>query len=497
MRGNPRAWAVLTGLAVALAAGCVPPGGGGGPTTATPPTPPPTPDPGGGPAIPGTPDGTTFLAGKPPPGQTYDGSASRVQISANGLWAVYHHGSENLVLTNKPPAGCPKPAGPETQIYRTNLVTGATELVSRAPNGCYANGESSFPDISADGRFVVFTSQGTNLVTDGNGRQQDVFLKDMNTGVTSIASISTTGAASVGGWSSRPDISEDGSTIAYSSDATNLVPGDGNGQEDCFVTSRSNLRNVRLTSVGNAGQALDSGSYRCQLSTNGSMMVFASFAGNATATSMSQGQRIYVRNLQANTTTLVSRRPNGTPALASRPDISGSGACATYQSKDAGIVPGDPDATDDVFLFDIASGSTRMMSLDSNGNHVTGASNRIVVNGNCTRVGFVSSSNRLVPGDRNSTRDTFMRDLTNGTIFLLSVNSAEQAARPCQPKPTPTTTTTTLPGTHDPTGADDISTRPSLSDDGRVAIFISDTCGLVPEEPQMAGEAGVIVRWMR
>jgi hypothetical protein len=138
-----------------------------------------------------------------------------------------------------------------------------------------------------------------------------------------------------------------------------------------------------------------------------------------------------------------------------------------------------------------------MMSLDSSGNHVTGASNRIVVNGNCTRVGFVSSSNRLVPGDRNSTRDTFMRDLTNGTIFLLSVNSAEQAARPCQPKPTPTTTTTTLPGTHDPTGAEDISTRPSLSDDGLVAVFISDTCGLVPEEPQMAGEAGVIVRWMR
>jgi len=90
-----------------------------------------------------------------------------------------------------------------------------------------------------------------------------------------------------------------------------------------------------------------------------------------------------------------------------------------------------------------------------------------------------------------------MRDLTTGTIFLLSVNSAEQPARPCQPKPTPTTTTTTLPGTHDPTGAEDISTRPSLSDDGRVAAFISDTCGLVPEEPQMAGEAGVIIRWMR
>jgi hypothetical protein len=415
---------------------------------------------------------------------------------------VYHHGSENLVLTaaTKPPASCPKPPGPDTQIYRTNLASGATELVSRAPNGCYANGESSFPDVSADGRYVVFTSRGTNLVSpDGNGQQQDIFLKDMNSGATSIVSISTTGAAGTGGSSNRPDISDDGATIAYSSDATNLVPGDSNGQGDCFVTSRANFRNVRLVSVGNAGQALDDSSYRCQLSADGSMMVFASFAGNATGTALGRGQRIFVRDLQNNTTTLVSRRPNGTPALASRPDISGNGACVAYQSRDAGIVPGDPDTTDDVFLYNLAGQSTSMMSLNSSGGHVTAASNRIVVNRDCTIVAFVSVSNQLVPGDRNGTRDTFMRNVPGNRIFLLSVNSAEQGARPCQtaPPPTTTTTSTTLPGTHDPTGAEDISTRPSISDDGLVAIFISDVCGLVPEEPQMAGWDGVIVRWMR
>ncbi|MET0190448.1 MAG: hypothetical protein ABW212_15700, partial [Pseudonocardia sediminis] len=136
---------------------------------------------------------------------------------------MYHHGSENLVLTpaTKPPAGCPKPPGPETQIYRTYLPTGATELVSRAPNGCYANGESSFPDVSADGRYVVFTSQGTNLVTDGNGQQQDVFLKDMNTGVTSIVSVSTTGAAGVGGGGSPPAQTADRATKADTSVPTN------------------------------------------------------------------------------------------------------------------------------------------------------------------------------------------------------------------------------------------------------------------------------------
>ena len=73
-------------------------------------------------------------------------------------------------------------------------------------------------------------------------------------------------------------MSANGRYAVIQSDATNLVPGDGNGQQDCFVTSRTNFRNVRLTSVGNAGQALNGLSYRCQLSTNGSMMVFSSFA---------------------------------------------------------------------------------------------------------------------------------------------------------------------------------------------------------------------------
>ena len=78
-----------------------------------------------------------------------------------------------------------------------------------------------------------------------------------------------------------------------------------------------------------------------------------------------------------------------------------------YQSTDAGVVAADTDTQDDVFMYDMASGSTSILSVDRNGNHVTGASNRIVVNGNCTKVAFVSNSNHLVPEDRNGTRDTF------------------------------------------------------------------------------------------
>jgi len=115
---------VLAGGLLAATAACAPPpdpGGGGGPT-------PPT---AGGPPK----NGQTFLAGKPAAGQSYDGSASRVQISADGNWVVYHHGSENLNMVNRPPAGCPKPAQTNTQIYRTNLLNGVTELVSVGTGG--------------------------------------------------------------------------------------------------------------------------------------------------------------------------------------------------------------------------------------------------------------------------------------------------------------------------------------------------------------------------
>jgi Tol biopolymer transport system component len=483
---------VVAGVLLVATGACVPPPppGGGGPPNVTPPNP--------GPSVPNTPGGSTFLAGRPVPGQSYDGSASRVQISADGNWVVYHHGSENLNMVNRPPAGCPKPAQTNTQIYRTNLLNGVTELVSVGVDGCYANDESSFPDVSGDGRFVVYMSKATNVVVpDGNGAQQDIFLKDMATGATTVVDVTTAGGTATGGSSSRPDISDDASTLAYSSDATNLVPGDNNGQGDCFVTKRANLRAQQLVSLSSGGQQLNDFSYRCQLTANGSAMVFASFASNAIAGSaLTRGQRIYVRDLGANTTKVVSRRANGQPALASRPDISSNGACVVYQTTEAGVVTADTDTQDDVFMYHMASGKTDILSVDRAGNQVSAATTRVVVNGDCTKVAFVSNSNKMVPEDNNGTRDTFERDLSAGTLFLLSVNSAGQQAVPCTIKPPPTPTTT-VPGGHNPAGAEDISTRPSMSDDGKVVVYISDVCGLVPEEPQMAGFDGVIVRWMR
>ena len=488
----------LVAASAALAVACGPP-----------PSPPPPPPPTGTGTTTTTTDprptsGTTFLAGKPAPGKVFDGDASRVQISNDGNWVVYHHGARTLDLVNPPPASCPRPANTHTQIYRTNLLTGATDLVSVDPvTGCYGNDESTFPDVSADGRYVAYGSRATNLgPNDGNGGRFDIYLKDMVTGQVSLISVTGSGGASNED-SNRPDLSDDASLIAYNSRASNLVPGDTNGQSDCFLTQRANLSAVRRISLGNHGQQLDGFTYRCKMDGNARRIVFDSQSTNAFDSPMSGNYQVYLRDLVSGQLTLVSRRTDGSPSGASvRPDISESGGCVAFQSSDRFLVQGetDPDTNTDVFLYDVASATSRIMSVDRNGGHVDAASDRIVVNADCTKVAFTSNSNMLVPEDRNGARDTYMRDLTTGEIFLLSVNSAGQQAVPCPPPPGGTTTTmptTTQPGTRDTTGANDISTRPSISDDGRVVAYNSDMCNLVPEEPQMAGLRGTIVRWMR
>jgi len=383
-------------------------------------------------------------------------------------------------------------------------VSLATELVSVDPaTGCYGNEESTFPDVSADGRYVAYGSRATNLgPIDGNGGRFDIYLKDMVTGQVSLISVTSSGGASNED-SNRPDLNGDASVIAYNSRASNLVSGDTNGQSECFLTRRANPSAVQRVSLGNRGQQLDGFTYRCKLSGDATRMVFDSQSTNAFDTPMSGNYQVYLRDLVSGQLTLVSRRTDGRPSGASvRPDISESGDCVAFQSSDRSLVQGetDPDTNTDVFLYDVASATTRIMSVDQNGGHVDAASDRIVVSADCTIVAFTSNSNKLHPDDNNGSRDTYMRDLTTGEIFLLSVNSDERQAVPCPPPVGGTTTTiptTTVPGTRDTTGANDISTRPSISDDGLVVAYNSDMCNLVPEEPQMAGLRGTIVRWMR
>ena len=114
---------------------------------------------------------------------------------------------------------------------------GSTERVSLGLDGVQGDGPSYEPAISADGRFVAFQSEATNLVPGDTNSAPDVFVRDRKTGRTQRVSVRSDGAQG-NGTSAAPAISADGRFVAFYSDATNLVPGDTNDQGDVFVHDR-------------------------------------------------------------------------------------------------------------------------------------------------------------------------------------------------------------------------------------------------------------------
>lgn len=436
------------------------------------------------------PPGTTTLASKNLVGDVLDGNTSRVTISGDGHWVVYHAQAQHLVT------GMPSLPGKKYEVYRTNVTTGHTDLVSIGIDGNFANDDATFPGVSEDGRYVVFASLATNLVAGDTNLMEDVFVRDMDLGVTRRVSVSTTGAQLFGP-SSRPSISGNGQNVIFNSNSSRVVPGDTNGVADCYQINLG-TNAVRRISLANDGSQANGYNFRCDISGDGSAAVWVSDATNLVAGTGIGGtpkRSIYVRDLINNTTELASVAPGGLfpNAVSTRPAISADGRFVVYQTPTYNLVPGDVNGQEDVFRYDRVTKKTDLVSV---GNGLTtppvkGAASRAVISSDGRYVAFVSTSGTMVPSDRNGQRDVFLRDMVDKTTILVSVNTAGEQSRRCTPKPPPPAGV----GPKVRPGVDDVSTRPSISDDGFVISYISDTCNLVPED--MKGFQGVIVRNIR
>ena len=164
-----------------------------------------------------------------PAGVVGNGDSSHPALSVDGRYVLFASRATNLdpsvpVLQN-PGA---------SQIYLYDRNDDSTVLISRGPDGRPGDGESSTPTISGDGRYLVYASSATNLVAGDSNQVADIFLHDRTTGETRRASVSSAGIqANRAAW--LPQISLDGRHILYNAAASNLVNGDGNNVADLFV----------------------------------------------------------------------------------------------------------------------------------------------------------------------------------------------------------------------------------------------------------------------
>jgi Tol biopolymer transport system component len=299
-------------------------------------------------------------------------------------------------------------------VFVHNLLTGSTELIPAA-SGELANNKGVLePSISADGRFVAFTLYlfyDDPIDPVGDDWERTLYVYDRSSGsIRRITPPLMPRGDHIGESAFLPHISADGRYVAFASSITKLlVTGDNNFKEDIFVADLQN-GGFRRVSVGADGVEANDHSYTPAISGDGQRVVFMSAASNLVAGDTNGLTDIFVHDLGTGQTRRVSVSAEGvqTNKESSLPVISANGQYVAFQSNASTLVEGDVNNTLDVFLTQLSSGQVRLVSLAFDGAQGNKQSLAPALSSDASFVAFGSSANNLVTGDTNNARDVFV-----------------------------------------------------------------------------------------
>ena len=349
----------------------------------------------------------------------------------------------------------------------TRAGTGATTRVSVASDGAQGNSFSGGAAISGDGRYVVFNSFASNLVSGDTNGYWDVFVRDTQSGATSRVSLSTAGAEGNENATDYSVISADGRTVAFSSWASNLVGGDTNDWADVFVHDIQTGTTSRI-SVASGGTQGNDGSGAPAISSDGRFVAFSSAASNLVDGDTNAQPDVFLHDMQTGITGRVSVASNGAEANgpSGLPSLSADGRYMAFTSNAANLVAGDTNGFGDVFVHDRLTGATTRVSLASGGTQANDDAGAPAISGDGRYVAFASQATNLVAGDTNAAYDVFLRDTQSGVTTRISVAS-------------------------DGAQANNGSGAPAISADGRYVAFSSTASNLAGDDRN--GEADIFV----
>ena len=321
-------------------------------------------------------------------------------ISADGSCVGFESLASNLVTGDTNGA---------SDVFVRNRLASTTERVSVDPSGAQANAESGSASLSADGRFVAFWSAASNLTSGDTNGHRDIFVRDRLNATTERVSVTSNGAQADSD-SGAPSISADGRYVAFWSDATNLVPGDTNGCRDIFVHDRQTGTTARA-SVDTSGAQANAESGAPALSADGHCVAFWSSATQLVAGDTNSCRDVFVRDLQTGTTERASLDSSGAQANDESffPALSADGRLLVFTSWATNLVSGGA-LGEQVYLRDRQAGTTELASCDTNGTPGVSWSAAPRVSGDGNYIAFVSLASNLVTGDTNGHEDIFLRD---------------------------------------------------------------------------------------
>ena len=354
------------------------------------------------------------------------GTSEDPVVSANGRFVAFESFASNIL---------PDGSNGRKDVFHRDLQTGVTTLVSVNLAGTGGgDGDSLNPAISADGRFVAFESGASNLVANDGNTVPDIFVRDMQTGITTLVSVNSTGTGGGNQESRSPTISANGRVVAFQSFASNLISIDTNNQTDVFArdlqTGTTHLLscNVGCTASGNNPSFMSNvpkdKAPRANISNDGRIIVFESRATDLVTIPMAGFTEVFARDLQTGTTTLLSVNMQGTMSVGGEvPIISGDGRFAVFQSSAPNITANDTPSGLDLFRRDLQTGVTAMVSVTIINTGSDGPSNNgyhPVISTDGRYITFQSNAPGYVANDLNNRYDVFRRDMQTNTTVLIS-----------------------------------------------------------------------------
>lgn len=329
-----------------------------------------------------------------------NGGSSNPEISRDGRYVVFETMATNL--------GGPDDNG-VSDVWRWQRGGGLTRISSRPEDGAVANGQSLYPSISADGRYVSFASDASDLGAASTPFMTQVYRRDVQTGATDLVSAATDGDA--GNRDSYvSSISADGSRVAFESSSSDLVVRDAPDTYDVFVRDLDRDATTRLSETATGARG-DRESFSPQISGDGRSVVFVSRATNLTGTSLPEGKRAFVARVDRPSVRLVtSFLPHPARVTADAVAVNGNGRYVAYTTPAQADAP-DTEPVRDVVVVDRERKTRTRATVGPDGRSSDGGVSDVVLSGNGAFVAYTSDASSLTAGEPNGFYDVFVTSL--------------------------------------------------------------------------------------
>ncbi len=280
-----------------------------------------------------------------------------------------------------------------------------TEVITRESTngvGLESNDSSTDAHVTPDGRFVIFSSDATNLVAGDTNFIQDIFLKNRLNGITTRVNTSSTGVEAQFSDSFSASISDDGRYVEFNSIDSTLVPADTNGFTDVFVKDTLTGAIVRVNTDSSGGQA-NGQSFTSVISGNGGYVVFYSSADNLVIGDLNGTIDVFVKNLltgdtlRASVGTLGSEGNGGSHSAT----VSDDGRYVAFVSAASNLVNNDNNTVGDIFVRDIIDNITVRVSLSPAGVEANGQSYSPSISKDGHTITFITEATNLIANDQD------------------------------------------------------------------------------------------------